>query len=115
MAQQYCEHNRIGLLMYSLYGRFRVYTCALNKRHGRDWMAGWVEPCIAACANRYRKPGGERCFSFPYKRISFSDIPMSDEALEQEKKDKAERKAKAQELRNQACDLIAQASKLEEK
>lgn len=114
MTLQYCEHNRRSVIIHTLYGNYRTYTCTLDKRRGRDMVWGFPEPCVAECTNLFRKPNGERGHSFPYNRIDFDDIPFDEKALRQIEKDKAERKAKAQKLRNQACDLIAQASKLEE-
>lgn len=113
MALQYCEHNRKSIYVDTFYGRYRTYSCALDKRHGGDCIWGFSEPCVAECTNHFRKPSGERGHSFPYNRIDFNDIPFDEKAIHQIEKDKAERKAKAQKLRNQACDLIAQASKLE--
>jgi len=120
MTLKYCEHNRLGEL--TLYTRERTYTCALNKRRGGDCVWGFGEPCIADCYVRGERKlvgkGSNRHWGFPdgyfpYKRIDFCDIPKGKEAVKQEKEEKAERKAEAQELRNQACDLIAQANKLE--
>ena len=113
MPLEYCEHNRRGLILFGLYGRFRVYTCALDKRRGEHWLAGFPEPCVAQCTNHFRKPNGERGHSFPYKRIDFDKITLNDEAIKQEEKEKVERMVKVHSMRKEALDLIAKANDLE--
>ena len=35
---EYCEHNRRSVIARTLYGNFRTYTCALDKRRGGDMI-----------------------------------------------------------------------------
>ena len=123
MTLQYCEHNRLGEL--TLYTKERTYTCALNKRSnfGKDAVWGWGEPCIAECYVRGQMKlvgkGKNRHWDypdgyFPYKRIDLCDIPKGKEAIKQEKEERTERKAEADEMRDRALSLISQAHKLEQ-
>ena len=118
----YCEHNRRSTL--TLYTRERTYTCAKNERSnfGKDAVWGWGEPCVAECYERGEMKiigkGSDRHWGypdgyFPYKRIKFKDIPKDKAALRQEKEERAGRKKEAKELRDRACNLIAQAKELE--
>ena len=113
MELLYCEHNRKSVYYETLYGRYRSWTCALDKRCGGGMVWGFNEPCVADCTNHFRKPNGERGHSFPYNRIDYKDIPFDDKALRQIEKDKADRKTKAEKMRNQALNLIREADKLE--
>ena len=114
MTLQYCEHNRKSVIARTLYGNFRTYSCALDKRRGGDMIWKFSEPCVAECTTHIRDPKtGERRHLFPYKRIDFNDIPKDDEALRQEAKEKAERKEKADKMRREALNLIKQADRLD--
>lgn len=110
---EYCEHNRRSVVAHTLYGNFRTYTCALDKRRGGDMIWKFSEPCVAECTNHFRKPNGERGHSFPYNRIDFNNIPFDEKALRQIEKDKEERRVKANEMRDKALSLIKEADKLE--
>ena len=110
----YCEHNRKGLLLWSLCGRFRVYTCHLDHRGSGEWFAGHNEPCVAQCTTRSRNTKGKREYHFPYKRIKWKDIIFSEKAIKQIEEEDEEKRQKAHSLRSNAEGMLIEARKLEE-
>lgn len=100
-----CEHNREGLRLYSLYGRFTVYTCALDLRRGRHWLAGWNEPCFYICRSALAK--GTKYINY------CSEIPKNEERIRSDKEEGQENLQKAKRLRAQADGLLTKAIELE--
>ncbi len=120
MTELICEHCRIGIAMYGLYGRVRVYECVLNKRH-KKWLAGFEEPCDGApctTSNLVLKGKGkdkywDRVCNFPYKLIPIDQMQKSEDCLKQEREEKKEREEKAAKLRKEAEDLLLKARELD--
>lgn len=103
-----CEHCLLGMVLYSLYGNFRVYECKLNI-HNKDCLAGFYEPC-----NGYYCSVGKRETLKPkYKLIEERDMKKSEDCLQQEKEELQERKEKADRLRKEAEELLFKAREIE--
>ena len=122
MTNEVCEHCLIGILVTSMYGRFRVYECEMGI-HDKDWLAGFERPCVAhpSCEtskqvlksyNHGKDKGWEREYKFRYKRIPFSEMRKSEECIRQEREMEAARKKEAEQLRAKAIELIRQADRV---
>jgi hypothetical protein len=110
MPDNVCEHCLIGMSIYSLYGRQRVYECDLDL-HQKDCLAGFFEPCDGSSCGNYNRNKGE--WIFKYKQISSSFMRKSEECLQQEREERQEREEKARRLRKKAEELLLRAGELE--
>jgi len=123
MPDKVCEHCLIGILLSSMYGRFRVYECELGI-HDKDFLAGFEEPCVAypSCGtsklvlksyNNGKDKGWEREYKFKYKRIPISKMRKSEDCLRQEREEAADRKEGVERIRTEAMNLLRRADALE--
>lgn len=112
-----CEHCRINIMVYGLYGKFRTYVCARGIKIG-ELLAGSDTPCKGhhqpSC---YSSIDGKRHSPLPgkfrYKMIPFSEMKKSEDCLKEEKREKEEKKVEATRMRYEAEDLLIKARKLE--
>lgn len=100
----YCEHNRKGLICESLYGRFRVYTCAKELRGNSPLSAGWYELCQIICRNA---PRGT-------KYIDLDKMKSNDECLRQDAREKEKIMEEIGRLRREAKSNLILADGMEE-
>lgn len=120
-SDKVCEHCRIGMKLYSLYGTFRVYEC-IKDIHPKDWLAGFNEPCDGNyCTDRKKNTfaqvkAGAPWYTYTrrYKQISRSEMKKSEDCIRQEEEERKEKKKEAERLRSKAEDLIIKARSLEE-
>jgi len=123
VSDEVCEHCLIGMLLTSMYGRFRVYECELGI-HDKDWLAGFEEPCVAhpSCGtskrvlksyNHGKDKGWEREYKFKYKRIPISEMRKSKDCIWQEQEEATDRKKEVERIRTEAMDLMRRADALE--
>lgn len=110
-----CEHCLLGMVLFSLMGRFRVYECEkVEEYEYKDLLTRFYNICEGYhCGVDYKDEKRERRWKPKYKRIPSSEMRKSESCIRQEKEDAEDRKKKADRLRKDAMELMCEAQELE--